>query len=182
MGVEVMTALAIAAASAGASAYNTKRTEKKQDSALATSLRNKAASQREADAKVGDEVTRLQGSRAEDSRRKALEQYMDTLRQNKGSAESGLTPAIGGEAFAADSAGAAQGVQDYAQRSADLMSKVDAAGMQRQTEGASYGHLGTDLNLIKRSSSRKLSPSGMTYSAPATRGGASWLNAYGAGP
>lgn len=143
-------ALALAAAAAGTSYYNTQNTAKKQDNALATQLRGQGDKQRKADAKVNAEVERLKGSTAEESRRKGLDSYSQALRQGKHKLESGLTPNFGSDAFRADSAEAAQGVQRYGADTAGLLARMDAPSQQRQAEAFGYGNLATDLNLIGR--------------------------------
>lgn len=142
--------LALAAAAAGTSYVNTRNTERRQDSQLATGIRNQSAKQREADAKVNDEVKQLEASRSADERTSRLDDFMQTLRTNKGQIEGGLTPGIGSEAFRGDAAAAAGKVQAGAANSADLLSRIDAPGMQRQGEAFSYGRLGTDIGLIGR--------------------------------
>jgi len=143
-------ALGLAAAAAGTNYYNTQQTAKRQDSQLATSIRNQGAKQKEADAKVNDEVARLESSRSADEQAGRLGDFMNTLRVNKGRIEGGLTPEIGSEAFRGDAATAAGRVQEGAAKSASLLSRIDAAGMQRQGEAFGYGRLGTDLGLIGR--------------------------------
>lgn len=144
--------LALAAAAAGTQYYNTERTAKRQDNALAGSLREQGVKQREADAKVAAEVEKMKGSTAEASRQEAQAGYMDTLRKGRSKLEAGLTPNIGGDAFRADSAAAAEGVQQFGADRAGLMARIDAPGMQRQDEAFGYGRLATDLGLIGRES------------------------------
>src|SRR5690349_19455844 len=79
MGTEVLVPLAIAALSTGAQVYNARRTASKQDAALADSLRHQGARQREADAKVNDQVARLEASNSADERAKREGQYLDAL-------------------------------------------------------------------------------------------------------
>lgn len=142
--------LALAAAAAGAQAHNTRQTAKRQDQQAAEGIRQQSARQREADAKVNEQVEALAGSTAEDARAKRLDDYLTGLRRNRSSMQAGLTPTIGSDAFRGDSARAAGDVQDYATRAADLMSRIDAPQMQRQGEAFGYGRLATDLGLIGR--------------------------------
>ena len=60
---------------------------------------------------------------------------------------------LGSDAFKDYAQQGAQGVQQYADKSAGLMSRIDAPGMQRMGEGFSRGHLGTDVGLIAREAS-----------------------------
>lgn len=146
MGVE----LAILAAATGMKLYNQSQTVKKQDRALATSIRNQASKQRQADARVNEEITKLEGSTAENQRVKNLNAYTDALRKRAGEMTAGLTPAIGSAAFQTDAASAADGVRQYADDNASLMARIDAPAYQRRDEAKGQGVLATDLSLIGR--------------------------------
>lgn len=143
-------ALALTAASAGAQYYNTQKTAKRTDNALADQIRNQSAKQRQADAKVNAEVADLAQSRSDEHRAQSLDSYMDVLRKGRGKLEAGLTPTVGSDVFKAGSANAAQDVQDFAGDRAGLMARIDAPTLQRQDEAFGYGRLGTDIDLIKR--------------------------------
>lgn len=147
-------ALAMMALAAGAQYYNTKNTERKQDNALADQIRNQSKHQREADAKVNEEVTKLKGSTSASEKAQALQAYMDNLVRNRNKLQAGLTPeGVGSGAFGADKAMAAAGVDTRAANTASLMSRIDAPAMQRQGEGFGFGQLATDLSLIGRKAS-----------------------------
>ena len=143
-------ALALAAAAAGTSYYNTQQTAKRTDSALADQIRNQGKKQGEADAKVNEEVAKLKASRSEDERQKSLSGYLDTLRKGKGELEAGLTPNFGSATFQQDAANDAAGVEQFAQNRAGLLARMDAPLDQRRGEGYDYGQLATDLGLIGR--------------------------------
>ncbi|GAB2619840.1 hypothetical protein [Novilysobacter erysipheiresistens] len=145
--------LAIGLAGAAAQSAETKRVERKQDDQLAMSLIEQGKKQKEADTKVNEEVQELQASTAADERADRLDEYMQGLqRGRKGWESGGIDPAIGGDAFKADSAKAAEGVQQYAADTAGLVARMDAPGLQRQGEAFGYGNLTTDLGLIGRES------------------------------
>lgn len=146
-------ALALSAAAAGTQYVNTERTAKRQDNALATQIRNQGAKQRQADARVGEQIDDLAASNADAARNESLDSYMQTLRRNHGQTKAGLAPSFGSETFQRDAADAAQGVDRYATETADLMSKIDAPVCQRQQEGFGFGRLGTDLGLLQRDAS-----------------------------
>lgn len=150
MGAELLIGAALAAASAGTQYYNTQKTAKRADSALAEQIRNQGRKQREADAKVNERVTDLEGSTSADERAQRLGDYMQNLRANRGKVEAGLTPNIGSSAFRDDAAQDAADVMAHAGQSADLLSRIDAAGLQRQGEAFGYGNLATGLSLIGR--------------------------------
>lgn len=154
MGAEALwVPMLMSAASAGVSAYNTNRTARRQDAALADSIRNQANKQREADAKVNDEVARLKESRSSTDEAQRAGDYARQLIRNRAAMTSGLNPTVGGAAVQSDSAQAAQAAQSLADQTAGLMAMQDSAGMQRQREGFDFGRLGTDLGLIGRESS-----------------------------
>lgn len=148
--VAVGVGLALAAVGGAVTYENTKSTNRRTDNALADQITNQSIKQREADRKVSDQVKELEGSTSADERTKRLDDYMQTLRASRGNLESGLTPAIGSETFRADAANDAGDVMKYAGDTANLMSRIDAAGLQRQGEAFGYGNLATDLNLIGR--------------------------------
>ena len=147
-----VTGLVLSLASAGGQYYNTQRTAKKQDRAAADSILNQSRIQRQADQKVAGQVAELEGSNADAARATRLDDYMDTLRANRGGLRSGLTPSIGSSAFQGDSLAAADAVEAGAGDTAGLMARMDAPGMQRQGEAFGYGNLATDIGLIGRES------------------------------
>lgn len=136
----------------GVSVANTRSTERRQDAQAAQSVRNQAGKQKEADARVGEEVEKLKASTAEDERKQRMADYMQTIQRSKQPMTEGLTPQVGSDAFKADAADAAQGVQDYAANRAGLLSRIDGATLQRQNEGVGFGNLATDIGLIQRQS------------------------------
>ena len=153
MATSTMVGLGLAAAAAGANQYNTRQTAKRQDQQAAQGIRQQGIRQQAADAKVNDQVADLEGSTAQGAREQRLEDYMQGLRRNRGTMQAGLTPTVGSQAFRDDSARAAQDVQGYGERAAGLLSRIDAPGMQRQSEAFGASNLATDLGLIGRQSS-----------------------------
>lgn len=153
MGAEIIVPLLMTAASAGMSAYNTNKTAKREDRALADSIRAQASKQKQADARTLKEVSSLEGSSSRDEEAKRMDQYASQLRRNRGNMQgSTLTSGVGGDAFTADAAQAMSSVDGYAGETADLMSRADAPGMQRQGEAFGFGKLATDIGLIQRES------------------------------
>lgn len=146
-------ALALAAAAAGTEYYNTENTAKRQDKQAAQSILNQTNIQKKANSRVQQTIQQVQGSSPADARAQRLADYMKTLNQAKARTDAGLTnPAIGGAAFQADSANAAQQANDYGQQTAGLLARIDAPTVQRQQEGFDYGQLATDLDAIQNQS------------------------------
>jgi len=145
-------ALALAAAAAGTEYVNTENTADRQDNAAAQAIQNQSKIQKQADTTVDAAVSKLAASNASDARTARLQDYLQVLRQNKGSTDAGLTPTVGSDAFRTDAASAANDTNAYAQKTAGLLSRIDAPQIQRQQEGFDYGNLATDLGLIGRES------------------------------
>jgi hypothetical protein len=143
-------ALATAAASAGLTAYNTNKTAKRQDRALADDIRNQGLKRREGEVRTNAEIEKLKLSTNADERAKKLQAYTDALRGKKNEITNGLVTGIGGETFQQDAATAAGGAVDYGMENADTMSRIDAPIDQRVGEGVSFGNLGIDMNTIAR--------------------------------
>lgn len=141
----------IAAVGAGASAYNTRQTAKEQDSALARQLRGQAERQRGADAKVSEIIAKQAASTPDDERLTASSNYLQALKQAKGKATGGLAQISGAsDAFKQATVGAEQGIGDYGQRIASLLSSIDAPYMQRMNEGLTINRDAGELGLLER--------------------------------
>lgn len=146
--------LALAALAAGTEYYNAENTAKRQDKQAAQGILNQMQIQKKANQQVQQTVQKVQASNPNDARAQRLADYMKTLNQAKARTTAGLTnPVVGGQAFQADSAAAAQQAQDYGAQTAGLLSRIDAPTVQRQQEGFDYGQLATDLSAIQNQSS-----------------------------
>lgn len=178
-------AVAASIVAAGASAYNTNRVAKKQDQAIAQGIRDKSKVQRRADAKIADELTNLEKSTSADEQQTTLGQYQDALRGTDRQAQAGQ--ALTGLSKEYDAAtGAAQGrTNDYLSQVINSLSRIDAAGLQRQGEGMRMNDLGANLSVLGREAD------GIDYLAnlraqgvrrnPGIDAFAAGLNAYGGG-
>jgi hypothetical protein len=145
-------ALALAAAAAGGQYYNTTKTAERQDNQAAQGILNQSRIQKQADTKVNDAVAKLADSNAASAKEGRLDDYLNVLRRNRSTTEAGLTPVIGSDTFKTDAATAANDASNYADKTAGLMARMDAPGIQRQQEGFDYGNLATDIGLIGRES------------------------------
>lgn len=141
-------AVALALVSAGATAYNTNRTAKKQDAAAARGIRQQAENQRQANAKLNKTLEFAEKSKPEEARKRTQQQYQQALRAQAPAALQGLQRSTGGAAFN-DAAGAAQTqATNYGDLISNLMARMDAPDLQRQAEANAYGNLGMDLDVI----------------------------------
>ena len=178
-------AVAAAIVAAGASAYNTNRVAKKQDQAIAQDIREKAKVQQRADAKIADELTSLEKSTSTDEQQTTLGQYQDALRGTERQAQAGQ--ALTGLSKEYDAAtGAAQGrTSDYLSQVVNSLSRIDAAGLQRQGEGMRMNDLGANLSVLGREAGgidflANMRAQGVRRD-PAIDAFAAGLNAYGGG-
>lgn len=149
MGVAIPLALALG--SAGVSAYNTRRTEKKKDRATAEKIRTQGRKQQEADARVNATLDKMAGSNPAGDRQAALSEYVAQVQANRGTA--GAIGAQGGRvsgAYADAAADAALGVNAATAEQAGLMATQDGATRMRQREGSEQAGLGTDIGMIRR--------------------------------
>lgn len=137
---------AMAALSAGASVYNAEQTAKRQDNELARQIIAQGERQRAADKIVQDAVLRQGQSSPDEARQSSLDQYLTQLQRTQGQAASGLDQ-LGAvsDRFSEDSEDAAGDIAATGQRTADIMSRIDAPLLQRQEEGIAFGRLGGDI-------------------------------------
>ncbi len=151
MGTEALwVPLAIGAASAGAGYINSQRTARRQDEALAQQIRDQVAARQAAAQRVAQTVQETAASAPEQDRAGALQGYLDALRAHRAAASGAMaTPGGTSAAFQQDARDAAGGVQDYGDRVADLMARIDAPALQRQREGFAIGNLGVDLARLR---------------------------------
>lgn len=185
LATSTIAALGAAAVAAGASAYNTNRVAKKQDQELARGIREKSKVQQRADATIADELTNLERSTSADEQQTTLGQYQDALRGTERQAQAGQ--ALTGLSKEYDAAtGAAQGrTSGYLDQVINSLSRIDAAGLQRQGEGMRMNDLGANLSVLGREAG------GIDYLAnlraqgvrrnPGIDAFAAGLNAYGGG-
>lgn len=139
-------AVAVSLLAAGASAYNTNRTAKKQDQANAEGMRRQAETQRMANARLNKTLTDAKASSPEATRKTAQDQYLAAIQQKLGQANANLKPLGVSSAYDADASAASAKNLGETNALAGLMSRMDAPALQRQAEQFSYGNLGMDLD------------------------------------
>ena len=144
----VMTAL-----SAAGTAYNTRRTEKKQDNQLARQLQRQGNDQQEADARTAQLIQQRAGSTDKEERGEALGSFMKNMIAQQGNANRGLQTTGGvSDAYTQSAADASLGIGQYGDKIADLLSRIDAPGRQRQNEANEGVRFQQDINQLKRRS------------------------------
>lgn len=151
MGTEaVWVPLVMAAVGAGVSVYNTNRTAKKQDRALADSINNRAESSRRATDRTNELVDQLGENNQGTAAQNLQKLYSMKLREGQGNATGGLQVAGGNasDRYAQDAAAASLGLSQNADTISDLASRIDAATALRRQEGDLTQRAGTDIDQI----------------------------------
>jgi len=137
----------LAAASAGVQYQTQRSAAKQQDATLAQQIHQNAGRQQDASKAIDQAMQQRASEDAGETRKATADQYLQQVRAAQGNAASGLNQ--GGnvsDAYRQSAQDAALGIGDYAERSADLMARIDAPARQRQHEGLQTGQLGIDLN------------------------------------
>lgn len=151
MGTEALWIPAVVAAvGAGVQAKETHDVAKEQDEAAAQGIRTQAGRQREADARVAQEVNELQSSSPEESQREATDAFMQQLKRTRSQAHGGGSVGAVSDAYNADSAGASAAVDQYGTTRAGLLGRINAPGLQRTAETVSRLRAGSELGQIGR--------------------------------
>lgn len=145
----------IEGASVAASAVNTHNTAVKQNKALAQSILDQTAYQKKANTDVNTTLNKVSASTAEKPQQQRLNDYVAQLRAARQNTDTGLATPGASQAFKADAAKTAQGLQSYGNEQAGLMSQMDAPAIQRQQEGFDYNALGGDLGVLSREAQLK---------------------------
>ena len=141
-------AVALTLFAAGASAYNTNRTAKKQDAAAARGIRQQAENQRQANARLNKTLEFAEKSKPDDARNRIRQQYQQAMMSQQPKALAGLQGPAGSAAYQ-QAAGAAQTqATNYGDLISGLMARMDAPDLQRQAEANAYGNLGMDLDVV----------------------------------
>jgi len=137
----------LAAASAGVQYQTQRSAAKQQDATLAQQIRQNAGRQKEASTAIDAAMQKRSSEDAGETRKATTDQYLQQVRAAQGQATNGLNQ--GGnvsEAYRQSAQDAALGIGDTAERTAELMGRIDAPALQRQREGQQTGQLGIDLN------------------------------------
>lgn len=154
MGTEAVWApYLIAALGAGAGAYNTYDTARRQDRVAAQGITQQAGRQRQVDARLNQEMGVLEASSPEAERGKALDEFLQQLRANRGAATGGVAVPGGSDRYQTDVNASQADIGNYGTRAAGILSRISAPGRQRTNEAISAGRTAADVGVIGRSAS-----------------------------
>jgi len=129
-----------------AKAVNTRQTMKRKDRELAIGIGKQGELDKEAAERVNEEITALGASNPEVEKAAAVAGFKDTLRASQDLTAEAQPDVFGAsERFAEDLGQSKQGVDARAAGRAELLSKIDAPGRQRQTEAVGRGQLSSDI-------------------------------------
>lgn len=139
--------------SAGAGYENNRQVAKKQDNTLAAQLRRQGELQQQANQKTSQLIQKTAGSDDASAKSGLLQSYLQEMQQKSAGTNAGLKQ-VGNvsSAFTKAANDAALGVSQYGNTRANLVSAIDAPGLQRQGEAADLMQYGTDVGGIKQQS------------------------------
>lgn len=152
MGVETLIGLGLSAAGAAYNAKQQQDTAKRQNDTAVAGLMQQAADQKQANAAVNQTVQKVAGSTPEAAREASLNSFLTQLQQSRAQANGDGTAVTGSNRYATDKASANADTANFGARTADLLSRITAPGMQRQQEGQAFAQLGSDVGTIQRQS------------------------------
>lgn len=137
---------------AGVQTYNTRKTAKRQDRALADSINRSAEKGRKADETVRERITQTAQADPRALREERLAKYTGALKAGAGASSDGMAPVAGAsDRFNQDIAEAALGVSKYGANRAGLQSTADSIGLLQQEEGYGRARTATELAMLDRS-------------------------------
>lgn len=151
MGTEaVWVPLAISALGAGASAYNTHQTAKRQEEVAQNASMTQQRKQQEADARLNQELDTLSASGPDAERKAALDGFLQQLRANSGAAGGTSNVINASDRFKGDSANAGAAIKNYGTTRAGSLASINAPSLQRRREGYGINRAESDVQGIGR--------------------------------
>lgn len=152
MGTEgVWIPLVASLVSAGATYADGRQKQKRADRVALESLQQTEQRQKRADQITNQMIQEMGQSSPDAERRSTLSGFLQQLSRAEPQAMAGTRQAGGeSDAFRRDSADAALGIAREGERHADLASRLDAPGLQRQRESATLFDRGMDIGLVGR--------------------------------
>jgi len=141
----------LAAVSAGVQHQNQRTAAKRQDATLAQQIRHNAGRQQQASQVIDAAMQQRAGEDAGQTRKATADQYLQQVRAAQGKASSGLNQAGNvSDAYRHSAENAALGIGEDAQRTADLLARMDAPVQMRQGEALGNRELGMRIGEIAR--------------------------------
>lgn len=141
-------ALALAAAAAGTSYYNTTKTAHNADQVAAQGIREQSANQKKANARINKTLDEEANSSLAGSAKQAQDQYLAQAQRSMAQANAGLTERGLSSDFDERAGGAAASNADWSALGAKLLGTIDGASRQRDAEAKNFGNTGMDLSVI----------------------------------
>jgi len=139
----------IAAAGAGAQAYEGNQTMRKQDRASAQAIINQGAKNAKGNQAVQQNIKQLQTSNPEGDIASRVAAYTDAIKRASPQAQGGLTAVAGGSQKYAEDVGQAKADSTAeALARGGLQARADAPLLQRQRETQQANSTATNLNMI----------------------------------
>lgn len=130
---------------------SSRQVARRQDSQLAQQIRTQAAHQQDADKAVSDLINKTAQSNDTGAQNQLQSNFIRAAQAAQGNATGGLNQ-VGNVSSAYQNSGAdaALGISDYGKKVADLTSRIDAPGLQRQQEQTDRLRFGSQLGGISR--------------------------------
>lgn len=149
-GMEVVGLLA-SAAGPMLTMMETGRVQRDQSNAMGLQIKQRGERQRAANNAVKALLDKQAQSNPDDPRQSALDTMMQRIKQHKATADAGLKQAGGvSDAYSESAQDAALGIGQYGGRIADMLTRIDAPGQQRQGEAIDRTRYGSQVEQIKR--------------------------------
>lgn len=141
---------AVALLAAGGSAYNTKKTADDQDAVAARGIREQAARQKEADARVNEELGALEESNPDAERQKAMNDYLTQLRANRAQVEGGGRVPGASDEYQRDIATSKADIGNYGEKLSGVLSRIRGPLEQRRNEAYGRARTSSDIEGVAR--------------------------------
>ena len=148
-------AVGTAVASAVVQQYNQAQTAKKQDRIAARNIKDQAELQRQANARLNDQLTTLETSTPDDEYAQRSSDIRKQLRLKQAMGLAGIQNAGGGEAITSAAEEGRGKAIDYGDFINSAVSAMDAPVLQRQGERFMMADTESNLNKIRRNSAQR---------------------------
>lgn len=131
--------------------YNQYRTAKNAEDEALQGMNAQRVKQRQIDERLNAGIDDLEQSTPEDEQAASLDAYLSQLRANRAGTEGISTPGV--SRYGQDTAASQAGVQNYGQKVAGILSRLDATRDQRRNEGFGISRMATDVQGTARDAS-----------------------------